>query len=237
MKLSIGFNRHLEADWLAQSASWVSNGIEGQDLKDRIDSMLEPAFTSKVAKDKTRNLLFGVWNKLPKHVSKDFQDRGAALLLDYSECHLVFHWGMMLAKYPFFTFVVGQIGRLTKLNDTFMYSQLEDRVTEHFGDTSTIKRSMQFVVRTLINLGVLKSPKQGVYTLSRPIEISSSKVKGWLIEAALLSESSTSRSLSSINNDSVWFPFTIYFDLADVQANSKLEAHIQSSDSVIFLYG
>ncbi len=49
---------------------------------------------------------------------------------------------MMLSKYPFFAFVVGQIGKLTKLNDTFIYSQLEDRVTEQYGDTSTIKRSM-----------------------------------------------------------------------------------------------
>ncbi|NMU30256.1 hypothetical protein HKB21_32100, partial [Vibrio parahaemolyticus] len=88
MKVSIGFNRHLEPDWLAQTASWVANGIEGQALKDRIDSMLEPAFTSKVAKDKTRNLLFGIWNKLPKHISERFQLRGANLLMEHSEQHL-----------------------------------------------------------------------------------------------------------------------------------------------------
>ena len=96
MKVSIGFNRHLEPDWLAQTASWVANGIEGQTLKDRIDSMLEPAFTSKVARDKTRNLLFGIWNKLPKNISERFHWRGAKLLMVRSERLLVFHWGMML---------------------------------------------------------------------------------------------------------------------------------------------
>lgn len=235
MKSSIGFNRHLEAEWLAQAASWVANGIEGQDLKARIDSMLSSSFTSKVAKDKTRNLLFGIWNNLPPHISKNFQDRGAALLLDYSESHLVFHWGMMLAKYPFFTFIVSQIGRLTKLNDTFMYSQLEGRVTECFGDTSTIKRCMQFVVRTLINLDVIKNHKQGVYTLAKPIKISNRHVKGWLIEAALLSDKTTSRNLSNINNANYWFPFAIYFDVNDAQENPVLEYHIQSDDVVIFL--
>ncbi len=231
----IGFNRHLEADWLTQVASWVSNGIEGQELKERIDVMLIPAFTSQVAKDKTRNLLYGIWNKLPMHVPKKFQDQGAKLILEFSEYHLIFHWGMMLAKYPFFSFVIGQIGRLAKLNDSFVYSQLEHRVTEHFGDTSTIKRSMQFVVRTLINLDVLKNPKQSIYTLGKLIEITSSKVKGWLIEAAILSERNSSRSLSSINSDSVWFPFSIYFDLTDAHANSNLQLHIQSSDSIIFI--
>ncbi|CAK2056311.1 hypothetical protein AB6D87_11890 [Vibrio lentus] len=235
MKVSIGFNRHLEPDWLAQTASWVANGIEGQALKDRIDSMLEPAFTSKVAKDKTRNLLFGIWNKLPKHISERFQSRGANLLMEHSEQHLVFHWGMMLCKYPFFAFVVGQIGKLTKLNDTFIYSQLEDRVTEQYGDTSTIKRSMQFVVRTLMNLEVLKNPKQGVYELNTAISVEQPEVKGWLVEAIMLSNQSSSRSLSSINDDTVWFPFKLFFDLSDVQTNKELEAHLQSSDTVVFL--
>ncbi|MEC6898389.1 hypothetical protein [Photobacterium piscicola] len=235
MKISIGFNRHLEPDWLAQTASWVANGIEEQALKDRIDSMLESVFTSKVAKDKTRNLLFGIWNKLPKHIPGRFQSRGANLLMEYSEQHLVFHWGMMLAKYPFFSFVVAQIGKLTKLNDTFIYSQLEDRVTEQYGDTSTIKRSMQFVVRTLMNLEVLKNPKQGVYELNKAMSIVQPEIKGWLIEAIMLSNQSSSRSLSSINDDSVWFPFTLYFDASDVQSNRELEAHLQSSDTIVFL--
>ncbi|WP_318516282.1 hypothetical protein [Photobacterium leiognathi] len=235
MKVSIGFNRHLEPDWLAQTASWVANGVEGQALKDRIDSMLEPAFTSQVAKDKTRNLLFGIWNKLPKHISERFQSRGANLLMEHSEQHLVFHWGMMLSKYPFFSFVVGQIGKLTKLNDTFIYSQLEDRVTEQYGDTSTIKRSMQFIVRTLMNLEVLKNPKQGVYGLNTAVSIEQPEVKGWLVEAIIRSNQSSSRSLSSINDDTVWFPFKVFFDLSDVQANKELEAHLQSSDTVVFL--
>lgn len=235
MEVSIGFNRHLEPDWLAQTASWVANGIEGQALKERIDSMLEPVFTSKVAKDKTRNLLFGIWNKLPKHISERFQSRGANLLMEYSEQHLVFHWGMMLSKYPFFAFVVGQIGMLAKLNDTFIYSQLEDRVTEQYGDTSTIKRSMQFVVRTLMNLEVLKNPKQGVYELNTVVSIEQPEVKGWLVEAIMRSNQSSSRSISSINNDTVWFPFKLFFDLSDVQTNKELEAHIQSSDTIIFL--
>jgi len=235
VKVSIGFNRHLEPDWLAQTASWVANGIEGQALKERIDSMLEPAFTSKVAKDKTRNLLFGIWNKLPKHISERFQSRGANLLMEHSEKHLVFHWGMMLSKYPFFAFVVGQIGKLAKLNDTFIYSQLEGRVTEHYGDTSTIKRSMQFVVRTLMNLGVLKNTKQGVYELTQPLVIEHSEIKGWLVEAIMLSNQTSSQSLSSINDDTVWFPFEVFFDETAVHTNKELEPHIQSSDVIVFM--
>ena len=62
MKTSIGFNRHLELDWLVQTASWVANGFQGKELKNRIDILLTPNFESKVAQDKTRNLLFGIWD-------------------------------------------------------------------------------------------------------------------------------------------------------------------------------
>ena len=200
MKVSIGFNRHLESDWLAQTASWVANDITGNELKDKIDDLLSPAFTSQVAKDKTRNLLFGIWSKLPKHIPDSFQKSAANLLMENSELNLVFHWGMMLAKYPFFKSVVEQIGKLTKLNDSFIYSQLEQRITETYGDTSTIKRSMQFVVRTLMNLELLANPKQGVYQLRKPILVTKPEIKAWLVEASIYSESVTSRSLNAIND-------------------------------------
>lgn len=235
MKVSIGFNRHLESDWLAQTASWVANGLEGKELKDKIDAMLTPAFSSQVAKDKTRNLLFGIWSKLPKHIPTQFQADAAKLMMEHSEHHLAFHWGMMLAKYPFFTFVVSQIGRLTKLNDSFVYSQLEQRVTENYGDTSTIKRSMQFVVRTLMNLEVLANPKQGIYQLQKPISVDVAEVKAWLTEACILSEQRSSRSLTTIGDDPAWFPFELSFQPHELASNQRLEVHHQSSDVVVFI--
>lgn len=235
MKVSIGFNRHLESAWLAQTASWVANGIEGKELKDKIDLLLTPAFTSKVAKDKTRNLLFGIWCKLPKHIPNSFQADAAKLLMDHSELNLVFHWGMMLAKYPFFKSVVGQIGRLTKLNDSFLYSQLEQRITESYGDTSTIKRSMQFVVRTLMNLELLENPKQGLYKLAKPIPVKDGVIKAWLVEASVYSAQVSSRSFNAICDETVWFPFELYFDENELSHNSRLEVHHQSSDVIVFV--
>lgn len=235
MKISIGFNRHLESDWLAQTASLVANGLEGKALKEKIDLLLSPEFTSQIAKDKTRNLLFGIWSKLPKHIPKSFQNEAANLLMEHSELNLAFHWGMMLAKYPFFKSVVEQIGRLTKLNDSFLYSQLEQRVTENYGDTSTIKRSMQFVVRTLMNMELLANPKQGVYQLRKPIVVNNPSIKAWLVEASVYSEQVTSRSLTAINDENVWFPFELYFDENDLNHNARLEVHHQAADVIVFV--
>ncbi len=148
---------------------------------------------------------------------------------------LVFHWGMMLAKYPFFKSVVEQIGRPTKLNDSFLYSQLEQRITENYGDTSTIKRSMQFVVRTLMNLELLANPKQGIYQLRKPIQVNNPSIKAWLVEASVYSEQVTSRSLTAINDENVWFPFELYFDENDLNHNDRIVAHHQAADLIVFV--
>ena len=81
MKPAIGFNRHLEMDWLVQTASWSANGVHGQALKNKIDVLLAPSFDSKVAQDKTRNLLFGIWDSESNSVPKAFHADACRLLI------------------------------------------------------------------------------------------------------------------------------------------------------------
>ncbi len=235
MKLVIGFNRHLEMDWLVQTASWSANGVHGQALKNKIDVLLAPSFDSKVAQDKTRNLLFGIWDSESNSVPKAFHADACRLLIEYSEVNIAIHWGMMLAKYPFFYNVTAQIGKMAKHEGLFIYKQLEQRITEVYGDTSTIKRCIQFVVRTLINLELLSNPKQGVYQLRKPISIAHDDVKSWLAEVSVRAEGNSSKSLSAISNDPAWFPFYINFNENRLTSNFRLDVHHQANDAIIFI--
>ncbi len=235
MKPAIGFNRHLEMDWLVQTASWSANGVHGQALKNKIDVLLAPSFDSKVAQDKTRNLLFFFFYSESKSVPKAFHADACRLLIEYSEVNIAIHWGMMLAKYPFFYNVTAQIGKMAKHEGLFIYKQLEQRITEVYGDTSTIKRCIQFVVRTLINLELLSNPKQGVYQLRKPISIAHDDVKSWLAEVSVRAEGNSSKSLSAISNDPAWFPFYINFNENRLTSNFRLDVHHQANDAIIFI--
>ena len=235
MKPIIGFNRHLEMDWLVQTASWSANGIHGQALKNKIDSLLAPSFDSKVAQDKTRNLLFGIWDSDSKSVPKAFHSDACKLLIEHSEINIAIHWGMMLVKYPFFYNIVVQIGRMTKHEGLFIYNQLEQRITEIYGDTSTIKRCMQFVVRTLINLELLSNPKSGTYQLRKSIKIKHDNVIAWLTEVSVRAQGNSSKSMSAIINDPAWFPFDINFNENRLSSNIRLDVHHQANDAIIFL--
>ncbi len=235
MKPIIGFNRHLEMDWLVQTASWSANGIHGLALKNKIDSLLAPSFDSKVAQDKTRNLLFGIWDSESKSVPKAFHSDACKLLIEHSEINIAIHWGMMLVKYPFFYNIVVQIGRMTKHEGLFIYNQLEQRITESYGDTSTIKHCMQFVVRTLINLELLSNPKSGTYQLRKSIEIKHDNVIAWLTEVSVRAQGNSSKSMSAIINDPAWFPFDINFNENRLSSNIRIDVHHQANDAIIFL--
>lgn len=235
MKPIIGFNRHLEMDWLVQTASWSANGIQGQALKNKIDILLAPSFDSKVAQDKTRNLLFGIWDSESKSVPKEFHSDACKLLIEHSEINIAVHWGMMLVKYPFFYNIVVQIGRMTKHEDLFVYNQLEQRITENYGDTSTIKRCLQFVVRTLMNLELLSNPKSGMYQLRKSIAINHDNVIAWLTEVSVRAQGNSSKSMSAIINDPAWFPFDINFNENRLSSNIRLDVHHQANDAIVFL--
>ena len=235
MRLSIGFNRHLEMDWLVQTASWAANGFDGQDLKNKIDLLLTPRFDSQVAKDKTRNLLFGVWCAESKYYPVAFHDDACRYLLHYSELNAALHWGMMLVKYPFFYNVVSQVGKMARHDGEFIYNQLEQRIVEVYGDTSTIKRCMQFVVRTMINLEMLSNPALGLYKLKRPVQIQQPELCSWLAEVSIRASGNTSKSLDAIVVDPAWFPFDIQFNEYCISLNPRLELHHQANGSVVFL--
>lgn len=235
MKPTIGFNRHLEMTWLTQTATWAASGFKGAELKQHIDSLLAPAFTSQVAMDKTRNLLFSIWDTQAKSVPQRFSQQACELLLSHSEKSLVLHWGLLIAKYPFFYFVVTQLGRIARHDGVFLYSQLEQRVTEEYGDTSTIKRSMQFVVRTLVNLEILSNPKTGMYQLRKQLTLSSPELIAWLAEAVIYANNEKSRSLERMNNEPALFPFKAVFNEGNLSNAAMLDLHHQASDTVVFV--
>ncbi len=235
MAVVIGFNRHLERKWLDQVVAWVENGVQGKELRSKVEELLTPFFTSKVAKEKTRNLLLGIWDRLPKHIPSSFQKEAAELSGRDESNGLVVQWGMMIAKYPFFAFIAGQIGRLAKLQNTFSYAQLERRVVEQYGDTETVKRSLRFVVKTMCNLNVLKSNNKGNYNLCSPVSIQQADIKIWLVEAALYSDGTGSRSLSAISTDPFWFPFEFDIHAYEIDRNSKFDLHHQMNDVVVFI--
>ena len=161
------------------------------DLRERLHHLLEGEVegeTSKSARGKTKTVLLHIWAGGPSPLQPDALDLLRTVGARGNESRLALHWGMCLATYPFFSDVVSTCGRLLSVQNSVVLSQVTRRMTESWGELSTLTRAVQRVVRSMVDWGALCETKErGVFARTRPIDLSGSRALAlWLLEAALV---------------------------------------------------
>jgi hypothetical protein len=66
------------------------------------------------------------------------------------------HWAMVAGTHPFFFDVATHVGKLLKLHSQANRSQVKRRMTETWGDRSTLERTIQHVLRSMVQWGLLR---------------------------------------------------------------------------------
>ena len=188
----------------------------------------------------TISILLKVWVVVP-HGLESLRDEGLELLkrLPPKE-HLVVHWGMVMAVYPFFQALAETVGRLLRLQGTVAASQVQRRMREQFGERSTVERATRRILRCLIDWGVLKETEEkGIYKATPTISVNDTKLAEWLIEASLIASGSASSTLKAITQNPALFPFTTEsINIRRLESHSRLELLRQGLDEeVIMLRG
>jgi hypothetical protein len=233
MSKQVNYGRHVEVHWLDQTALWVAEGLDKQELHDKINSMLAPSINCKVNLGKTRNQLTSLWVDKYKDVNEEFLAFAVNQVKEGNEIPLVLHWGLLISKKKFFADVTRFIGRNSKLNDSFTYAQAQKRMVELYGDTETVKRALRSVLKTLVEFGVLMRSNTRSYQIANNNLAIPNRLMNWLLCALLLSEDVMSRSLSDITDDAVWFPFDFNVQSEDVD-KQWFELHQQGNDLMLF---
>ena len=233
MSKRVNYSRHLGAHWLDQTALWVAEGLNKQELHDKINSMLSPSFNCKVNLGKTRNQLTSLWFDKNENVSNEFSSFAVEYVKESNDIPLVIHWGLLIAKKKFFAEVARFIGRNSKLNDSFTYAQVQKRMVELYGDTETVKRGLRSVLKTLVDFEVLLRSNARSYQVNQNNLAVPNKLMNWLLCALLFSENVMSRTLTGIIDDAVWFPFEFEIQPEDVD-KQWFELHQQGHDLMIF---
>ena len=233
MLKKVSFSRHVEKDWLDQTALWSSENLDKKELTEKINSMLSPWITCKVNLGKTRNQLTSIWVDVPENVPAYFQEFANENVQGSSDIPLAIHWGLLIAKKKLFADVARFIGRTTKLNSSFTYAQVQKRMVELYGDTETVKRHLRSVLKTLVEFGVVIRGTSRSYQVSDRKLMVNVGLKNWLLYALLISEDVMSRSLTNIIDDAIWFPFDFNVQSNEVE-QSWFELHQQGNELVIF---
>lgn len=233
MSKRVNYSRHIEAYWLDQTALWVAEGLNKQELHDKINSMLSPLINCKVNLGKTRNQLTSLWFDKNDNVSNEFSEFAVEYVKESHDIPFVIHWGLLIAKKKFFADVARFIGRNSKLNDSFTYSQVQKRMVELYGDTETVKRGLRSVLKTMIDFGVLLRSNARSYQVNQINLAVPNKLMNWLLCALLFSEDAMSRTLSDIIDDAIWFPFELDIEPEDID-KQWFEVHQQGYELMLF---
>ena len=233
----VGFDRKIRLEWLDAVAAWMAEGCPPSEIRSRLNDLLGGTVAGAKARVNTVSVLFHVWVQVSGDL-ETLRDDGLRLLKDRRKRdRLALHWGMCIATYPFFRSVASAAGRLTAVQGTASLSQMTRRVTERWGDRTTVTRAVQRAVRSLVLWGGLtEEEERGLFAPGEKLRIrDSDPVGAWLLEAALTNFGGSPRPLDALRNDAALFPFSLDVTAGQLATRPGVELHRQGLDEEMVL--
>ncbi|OIQ09535.1 hypothetical protein MOOR_09200 [Moorella thermoacetica] len=231
MNSNIGFDRRIKLDWLDATA-WKA-GTEGNvdEVRKYLNELLRTEYKNKEARRKTITVLTRIWVRVPDE-HQVLQRRGLKILLESDPgTRLWLHWGMTLLAYPFFRDIAMIIGRLLTLQNEVSLQQISRRLSEQWGERSSVHRACQRVVRSMVDWSVLNDTSmKGVYVPAAKKKVSTEDVQLWFLEALLRSEPTPIMPLQQLLQIPSAFPFHLDISLLAIRQSKQLEIQRQGLD-------
>lgn len=223
----IGFSQRVRLEWLRQTAELVSAGKTREEITEILTNILKDKlsiedYAKRGNREKTITILLKIWLSVPPGL-EGLRDTASELMNAlHQDSHIVLHWGMSLAVYPFWGAVAANIGRLLRLQGSFSTAQLQRRIREQYGERETVSRAARRVIRSFYDWGVIEETgKKGIYTAVEAKKISDIPLIVWLIEALLHTTENLRSSFKELVNSPALFPFT----LAHTTSGQLTESH------------
>ena len=211
--MEIGFSQPVELEWLNAAADWTAAGYPPEEIRRRLDELLATRIavgttSKKSSRYKRISILMTIW-VTPRRELVDFRDH-ASKLLEPGSSRIALHYAMLTATYPFFWSVASQVGRMLRLQDEISMTQVKRRCKEVLGERDTVAYAATRVVKTLVDLGLLKrGQKIGNYAAPDRSITTEIAAVGVLLEAGMLAEKKRTTLLEGIITTPALFPFHI----------------------------
>ena len=224
--MKIGFDRRIRLEWLEKAVRYYQAGISVSQISNLLLEEVSERLAvgkSKVNRgsgEKAVSIIMKIWIRPDDYIEPL---RKAALELfnqTPAEQHIVLHWGMTAAVYPFWESVALHAGRMIRLQEGFTSAQIYRRMIEQYGDRSTVKDATRRVLRSMFDWRIIKNAKiKNMYTINKPTPIQNIKLASWLLNSILYSKPNSMFSIDELLIHPSLFPF----DLSYFNANSILE--------------
>src|SRR5581483_5323748 len=159
----IGFDRTIAAEWLDAAVARVMTGEPPDATRKFLWEFLEgveAGTTNNSSRGKTLTVLTRIWVSVPKQAEPLKRAALQCVTSASGENRIGVHWAMVAGTHPFFFDVATHVGKLIKLNGQANRSQIKRRLTETWGDRSTLERTIQHVLRSMGQWGLLRAGEE-----------------------------------------------------------------------------
>lgn len=233
-RTKIGFDRTIRAEWLDAAAARISSGDSTDAARRFLWEFLEdvePGDTNNSGRGKTLTVLTRIWISVPEQARVLRQAALKQIASTSGEQRIAVHWAMCAGTHPFFFDVATHVGKLIRLHGNANRTQIKRRMTETWGDRSTLERTIQHVLRSLTQWGMLQAgPEHGsLVGNSPPIRVDKNASR-LLVHAVLLGQGK-GLAFSQILEHPALFPFKLDLSIRDLIAMPDFHVQRQGDQS------
>jgi hypothetical protein len=236
-RTTIGFDRRIDVEWLDAAAGRIASGHSPADVREFLWGLLDgvvSGHTVHSARGKTLTVLMRIWVTVPS-VAEPLRNAAIKRInLASAEERLALHWAMSVACYPIFADVAAHAGKLLALHGQASLSQIVRRMTETWGDRSTLPRAVQRVLRSMVQWGALREGKSKGVFLSplRPIVLSEGLAE--LVVQAILVSHGHGMGLAQATSHSALFPFEARVNASSARKSDQIRV-LRQGDQTDFV--
>lgn len=211
----VGFSQRVRLEWLEQAVALVLAGNDRAAIVAALQDLLRDKVSVGGAgergnREKIISIIMKTWFNPPRELD-GLRVKGLKLMTWLPRTHhIVVHWGMVMAVYPFWAAVADVVGRLLNLQGSAATAHIKRRTSEQFGDRETVSRATRRVLRSYVDWGVLeKTETEGIYRAGPSVPLDDPELSAWLVEAFLHTRSNKTAMLKEILESPSLFPFRL----------------------------
>lgn len=201
----VGLSRNLKLPWLNEVVRLYAEGLDDNQIKEKLNEYLSFEIGSPTVLRKTREILMNIW-VYENDYTAALRDEALRLFQKDSDYALPVHWCMMLAAYPVFQDMCRLIGKIGEFEETITTKQIKQKLFDEWGERSTLYHSSDKLISTLKALEALDSEKTGVYSIKKH-EFSKPEIVNFLLCAMMKIDDAGYYSLLDLENSVYLFPF------------------------------
>ena len=166
MAKMVGLSRNLKLPWLNEVVRLYAEGLDDNQIKEKLNEYLSFEIGSPTVLRKTREILMNIWVYENEYTGV-IRNEALRLFQKDPDYALPVHWCMMLAAYPVFQDMCRLIGKISEFEETITTKQLKQKLFDEWGERSTLFHSSDKLIATLKALEALESDKTGMYSVKK----------------------------------------------------------------------